>query len=1712
MKRTLLKNCLCLLILFFGFSATNLSYAVPATPNTVLVKQADGTSLRIKIYGDEFFSWRTTVDGQVIGEKNGNYYYVDYSIDGKMTFTPQKVTSNKRGLNERAFLAKRSAPNMSVIASSASTARRMAMFSNKQKTAYPSEGNVKSLVILVEFNDAKFTVANPQMAFTNQLNQEGYSVEGAVGSAKDYYLANSNGKFKPTFDVVGPFTLSRDMAYYGARWESGDDIRARDMIVEAVTLADPTTDFSQYDMDGDGIIDNVFVYYAGYNEAEGAGSDTIWPHKWYVEGYPVYDGKKLFAYACTSERRVEGATIAGIGTFCHEFSHVLGLSDHYDTDGAKDGQSFGLGDYDVMTSGSYNNEGNSPPMFNGLEKILAGWVEPIEFSGKETIKMSSIKDNVVYKIPTEVDGEYFLIENRQQDAIVWDKFIPSSGLIITHVDRSDAKMPLWDMNKPNNSTSHECFKLVVASGKILGDHKIFPEDWKEVTYPYGENKDFSETSVSPARSWDGKLVKYQLTDIKQDADKTVTFTVGKMDAKSLKGKIVGQDGWSIFTTPKVKLLKNETIGRSVDGNIINGEIVSVGTWGDTGYQFESVPEGNYILMAEADTYATYTATIYVSMGTEHDIVMTTLPQSNYSVLKYHNGNFKETAGIEGLMFRGYIKFSAEQMRPFIGGRFATLKYYAPAKFLGMAFFGNGLFGGGVEGQDKIFFGQPIEITDDSMLGWKTIDITGHEGGKFVEDGKDYYFQIQYNEGYDPINPPMALDNSASLEFNGLGNGIVAERLLLTDAYELSGGTIKGNLLAEIHVDRTTINVPKPTTAELSQTELTLAVNFKANLNFVVAPEEANPYAKWESENTAIVEVDQDGNLVALREGTVVITATSVVDESIVKTCEVTVTASVPATIKGKLVKYNDSAASNVEFSLYAQDVNSVDEIVTRQRTRMASQSDFKAAAMSPNLNSIFVTKNTKIDAKSDVDGNYEIPGLISGLSYMMNFPFNPIVDEFETFSKETKVLSKGENNLEDINIGKNPIFGLGIQKYHDYNLDASFGLSSPITYGVKITKDMLKDNIGDSLTYVDLYIPEMLDIERFVNINIFDLNYPIDFGANQAASFFRLPEEPVTGYFRIYLAKMFTVKIKAETDYLIAVTLVGSLAMDNTAASADGFGNLLFTDDGFIPASDISPDFTGNWVFSAFFAKGNILPMETVSIKYEGEEPTEFEVGAGCKLISEILPVNTSYWKTKWISSNKDIATVDEDGNVEFVGAGSVTITSESLKYEGVKGSKVFNVVLNQRVRGVIKNRDNNPIADAKVSFRLLKQDVRSAGEFSAMKDTPVDTKSEPIMAVSDEEGNYSAIIPVGRYRMEIVKLNYSDYNKSIDISKGVNILDIEIANLMESMSTSVTWAVDNIDDNHIGAAGKSFYALSKWEGEDIELHLGSTITQVKAHLAAACSIRFIVFGDDIEAPYYTSGLIQVTESGIVEHLLPTESYVLIEENHTYHIGYELVAYDETLFPSSLNTSATDDNKGNILYSNESYSTVMSVMGSEIGLGNFLISFNVQTQDQIKGISVQAGQKDALIRWNPSTYTAFKLGITKDGDTTPTEYSVEGDSKYLFKSLEVNTQYTVIVRGSLEADGEYVNIETIKFKTLPKNTDIPMIYVENRIYNEGEELLLRVYNTNDGDVVEWFVNDVVTVEEMLDIETGVSYKLKAEVTRGNTVFVIVKNVNVPIKK
>lgn len=415
-----------------------------------------------------------------------------------------------------------------VIYQRAAAARRNKAAKQAMSSTFPKEGDVRSIVILLNFKDVHFQNSNPNKQFTDLLNEKGYSLNGATGSARDFFLACSDSVFRPTFDVYGPYTLENDQAYYGANKSDGgiNTQRMQTLMKEACELAvKGGVDFSKYDENNDGIVDNIFVYYAGYNEADGGGENTIWPHRSIVSDRPTFGGKKVYDYACTSELKTSQGRklgqMCGIGTFCHEFSHVLGLPDMYNTTNSK---AYTVGQWDLMASGNYNNEGRTPISHSAFERFMLGWLVPEQITQLGDYSLPPLSKQKAYILspvthnlnPSNLNpSEFWMLENRQYTG--WDVLdgMPGHGLIISHISHNNTR---WQNNTYNNY-SPLGFDICEAYYKTPTS--------SSASDPYPGIMGI--TQFTPVSNAQKQLNDLQLTNIHETEDHSVAFHFGVYD-------------------------------------------------------------------------------------------------------------------------------------------------------------------------------------------------------------------------------------------------------------------------------------------------------------------------------------------------------------------------------------------------------------------------------------------------------------------------------------------------------------------------------------------------------------------------------------------------------------------------------------------------------------------------------------------------------------------------------------------------------------------------------------------------------------------------------------------------------------------------------------------------------------------------------------------------------------------------------------------------------------------------------------------------------------------------------------------------------------------------------------------------------------------------------------------------------------------------------
>lgn len=473
----------------------NVTFAVPAKRVKVWKTLPDGSLRELTLQGDEFFHYYTDEDGQAYQEVNDHLE--------PCTLDVLKVKQKARARQ----------------ANKTRSARRKAIFKGKKK----------GLVILVNFQDKTFSQTDPKETFNGIFNTPGYSQGDFHGSVHDYFYDCSYGQFDLEFDVVGPYTISQNMSYYGSNDSQGNDRHPAKMIIEACHAADAEVNFADYDWSGDGYVDQVYVIYAGYSEAQNGGKDAIWPHEWDLEsaaysrdgdGPIETDGVTINTYACSNELAGNrGKYIDGIGTACHEFCHCLGLPDMYDIEGSN----FGMDSWDLLDYGTYNGDGYIPAPLTSYERMFCGWLTPRELNSPYSIRnMPAIVDApVAYIIYNDAEQrEFYMLENHQQHG--WDSGSYGHGLLVLHVDYNE---DVWNDNRVNTVASHQRMTIIPA------DNNKYSNEYGLSGDPYpgrSGNTSLTDFSSPAATLYNNNLqgtrkMGKPITDIHESAEGLINF-------------------------------------------------------------------------------------------------------------------------------------------------------------------------------------------------------------------------------------------------------------------------------------------------------------------------------------------------------------------------------------------------------------------------------------------------------------------------------------------------------------------------------------------------------------------------------------------------------------------------------------------------------------------------------------------------------------------------------------------------------------------------------------------------------------------------------------------------------------------------------------------------------------------------------------------------------------------------------------------------------------------------------------------------------------------------------------------------------------------------------------------------------------------------------------------------------------------------------------
>ena len=498
-----------------------------------MMKQPDGTTLTVVRQGDEHASVMTTLDGYPVKLVNGAYYYALVVSPGNYAAT-SVLAHNAADRCDGELLSAYGDTDIVAAMSSPTEIFGRAVMGSQAGASVKAMGTQRIVVLMVQFADVRFSqkgVNNRE--FTNDaayyqrfFNETGFSDDEAWGSVHDYFFDQSDGQFDPVFDVFGPVTLSHNQAYYGKN-VNGKDGRWSEMVAEALDLLVKSgADLSPY-ADGMNAVNLVAMVLAGEGENFTGDENTLWSQ--YVSNFG-YSNKYLFESVLYVNEvgyfEDEGYFRDGIGTFCHEFSHAMGLPDMYCTNGLLN--VFGMDYWDLMDLGQYITLGKRPSGYSAYEREFMGWltIESLPKT-KQLVTLAPLPENDgrprAYRIENEQDAtgcEYYILENRKVSRWFSDFF--GEGMLVYHIDYNASA---WKNNTVNNVRSHQRMTPIPADGVLT------PADQIESEEPYqGDlfpgltgNTRLADDSDPPATAYNGGLMHILLSQITRHDNGDVTF-------------------------------------------------------------------------------------------------------------------------------------------------------------------------------------------------------------------------------------------------------------------------------------------------------------------------------------------------------------------------------------------------------------------------------------------------------------------------------------------------------------------------------------------------------------------------------------------------------------------------------------------------------------------------------------------------------------------------------------------------------------------------------------------------------------------------------------------------------------------------------------------------------------------------------------------------------------------------------------------------------------------------------------------------------------------------------------------------------------------------------------------------------------------------------------------------------------------------------------
>lgn len=567
-------------------------------PRTVTLD--NGRVVTVRLVGSQDLHFFVTADGEVVMEEGGKFRLAStLEVENIRAMAQQPAAESANALPFGVM------PYASTLDAAGDAAAYVSDESITGQRILPSLGTPKILTVMVDFQNLGFRFSAEDVdALLNSREYNTTNRYRSYGSVAQYFEDCSFGQYRPQFDIVASFTLDNDYEHYGRPTGNRTDNTTALLTDVCKKLAEYDIDFDQYDADNDGYIDMVYIVYAGYSEAMGAGGDCLWPTSGYQPMSVSLGNKGFFRYSIQNElfgtpdtegRFPGGNPITGIGVHVHEYCHAMGLPDYYPTidwfDGngyydvyKYDNQSMEL--WDLMDGGENINNGLSPAPLSAWQRELFGWTDKMEIlSEPANVALTPIKDGGagVRIVNDENPNEFWILENLPKETVGWYAQMPGSGMLITHVDYD--KTLFNALNMVNNTPGHPDITVMPADGWLPSimreflpagnpdflSYSRYVKNHAGDTYPLLSDT-LVVTEFTDYKAYTGTVDK-PITDITKLDDGTVAFKF--MGGTVLLGDVNG-DG--VITIADANAIVNYYLGNDVEN--FNMEAADVNGDGD----------------------------------------------------------------------------------------------------------------------------------------------------------------------------------------------------------------------------------------------------------------------------------------------------------------------------------------------------------------------------------------------------------------------------------------------------------------------------------------------------------------------------------------------------------------------------------------------------------------------------------------------------------------------------------------------------------------------------------------------------------------------------------------------------------------------------------------------------------------------------------------------------------------------------------------------------------------------------------------------------------------------------------------------------------------------------------------------------------------------------------------------------------------------------